>query len=62
MQAGGENSRSMALDCLEDLANLREQGMDEEVVRNVTGSVYMGKPILSRRRLNLNLTSVCSND
>ena len=51
----------MVTDCLENLANLREQGVDEEVIRNVAGLVYVGKPEFCHTHLNLYLTSACSN-
>ena len=51
----------MAADCLENLADLQQQGVNEEVITNIAGIVYIGKPTFSHIPLNLDLTSTCSD-
>ena len=51
----------MAADCLENLSNLRQLGVNEETIRNVAGLVYFGKHISFHLFLNLGLTLVCSD-
>lgn len=42
----------MAAHCLDRLENLREQGVNEEVIRNTAGLVYLGGSGFSSASLN----------
>ena len=47
----------MVAECLENLEEHRGQGMNEEVIRNVAGMVYLGEPVLLHTtELDLNIS------
>ena len=51
----------MVAECLENLEEHRRQGIDEEVVRNVAGLVYIGESMLPYAA-DLDLNATYSND
>ena len=60
-QAGGQNRSSVVAECLKNLENLGEQGVNEEVIRNVAGLVYIGKPAIFSYLIKSRLHLGCSN-
>ena len=47
----------MVAECLENLGGLRGQGVNEQVIKNVAGLVYLGEPALHHTaELDLNIT------